>query len=114
VDERTEQQVDGEERELDDQHRRVPELGQSHFVVCTALARTLLTTSSLVRGYGSDDRRATFVLASAVATATRARREAPRSVRRTPRTTRLIITRVFTLRTIKMENSMRPDGLIRW
>lgn len=30
VDERVEQQVDGEERELDDQHRGVPELGQLH------------------------------------------------------------------------------------
>lgn len=30
MDERVEQQVDGEQRQLDDQHQGVPELGQSH------------------------------------------------------------------------------------
>lgn len=30
MDERVEQQVDGEKRQLDDQHQGVPELGQSH------------------------------------------------------------------------------------
>lgn len=36
VDERVEQQVDGEQRQLDDQHQRVPEAGQSHFPLAAA------------------------------------------------------------------------------
>jgi len=45
VDERVEQQVDGEQRQLDDQHQGVPEFGQSH-----SFDRPLLSAQWTVHG----------------------------------------------------------------